>query len=182
MDVQEFRHAISLGLGRAILHVREPLTKPFSDAVLEACLHNKARDPQVEGSRAEYMLDIVRRTGDPAFYTCTILDEICSDADTWDALHRFQLARLLAQEGDPRARAAMAAAFERNIGLSMQDAFAEEFINLDGIAGLLFAIERIGCGLASGRERWVDDYLVSTAEATFGKAAWDAAMERAKTD
>jgi len=68
MDIREFSHAVSLGLGRAVLHVHEYLPSPYVDIILDACLHVKAHDPQIEGRRAEYMLDIVRRTGDPSFY------------------------------------------------------------------------------------------------------------------
>lgn len=108
---------------------------------------------------------------------------IPGQADTWDALQRFQIARLLAQEGDSLARHAMTGAFERNVGSSMQDMFAEEFIILDGIPGLLFAMGRIGCGLGAGSHRWVDDYLLSTAENAFGKQpVGNAVMARARTN
>jgi hypothetical protein len=166
-----------------VVHVQGPLSSPFADVVLEACLQNKARDPQVEGSRAPYMLEIVRRTGDPSVYTDKVLDAISCEANSWDSLQRFQIARLVAQEGDPHARQAMSEAFEHNLGGAMEDAFAEEFICLDGLPGLLFAISQIGIGLTKGGDRWVDDSLLSTAEDTFGpQTVRDAVRERAKTD
>ncbi len=143
MDIKGFRHAVSLGLGRAVLQMPEHPGNLFNDTVLDSCLRSKARDPQVEGSRARYLLDIVRRTGDPSFYTCKVLDALSEEADPWDELQRFQMARLLAEEGNHHARQVMVDAFERQIGSSMQDLFAEEFIILDRIPGLLFALEII---------------------------------------
>ncbi len=183
MDIQGFRHAVSLGLGRAVLQVPKHRGAEFAEVILDACLHTKARDAQVEGSRAQYMLDIVRRTDDPSFYSSKVLDALTDEADEWDALQRFQIARLLAQEGNDRARQAMAEAFERQIGSSMQDCYAEEFINLDGIPGLLFAVGRIGRGLKADPERWADDCLISMAGDTWGQeSVWNATEERAKTD
>lgn len=183
MEVEGFRHAVSLGLGRAVLHVSEQGGRSFVEVILDACLHTKARDPQVEGSRAQYMLDIVRRASDPSFYTRRILDALSEEADGWDALQRFQIASLLAQMGNDQARQRMIEAFERQSGSSMQDAFAEEFISLDGVPGLLFAVERIGRGLRADSERWVDDYLLSLAQDSFGaEAVSNSITERAKTD
>lgn len=163
--------------------MHENLPGSYVDIILDACLHAKAHDRQIEGSRAEYMLDIVRRTGDPSFYKNRVVDALSAEADEWDALQRFQMATLLAQEGDQRARHAIEVAFERQIGSSMEDAFAEEFIRLDGIAGLLFAAGRIGSRLIVDRERWADDYLLSTAEDTYGREpVWDALRDLAKTD
>src|SRR5713101_6475192 len=183
MDIGEFSHAVSLGLGRAVLHVNEYLPAGYKDVILGACLHAKAYDRQIEESRAEYMLDIVRRTGDPSFYKNKVIEALCDEADEWDALQRFQMARLIAQEGDRRARHAMEAAFERKIGSSREDEFAEEFTRLDGIPGLLFAVGRIGRRLVVDRQRRVNDYLISTAEDTCEKeSVCNALTERAKTD
>src|SRR5437016_14115856 len=109
MTIKEFSRAVSFGLGRAVLHVDEYLPSPYVDIILEACLHAKAYDRQIEESRAEYMLAIVRRTGDPSFYKNKVIEALCDEADEWDALQRFQMARLLAQDGDRRARHAMEA-------------------------------------------------------------------------
>jgi hypothetical protein len=183
MDIQGFRHAVSLGLGRAALQVPKRLGTEFAEVILDACLHTKARDAQVEGSRAQYMLDIVQRTGDPSLYTRKVLDALSDEADEWDALQRFEMARLLAQDGNNHARQAMTEAFERQIGSSMQDAFAEEFIALDGIPGLLFAAGRIGAGFRADSNRWADDSLLAAAEELFGQeSVWNATVERAKTD
>lgn len=172
-----------LGLGRAVLFVDGPLAPPFSEAVLEACLQNKARDPQIEDSREQYMLDIVRRTGNPSFYTDHILAVPAVDPDSWDVGQRLEMLRLLAQEGDSQARCAMIATFEATFGPSNGGSFASEFIELDGIAGLLFVMERIGAWLREDEERWVDDMLLSLAGGMFGTDAVSSAVsERARID
>jgi hypothetical protein len=56
METREFKNAIALGLGRAVLHLLDRDVHPFREVILDACLHNKAYDPQVESSRAAYML------------------------------------------------------------------------------------------------------------------------------
>jgi hypothetical protein len=182
LEIHEFRHALKLGLGRAVLFVDGPLAAQYSDALLEACLHTKVYDPQIEGPRGRYLLDVVNRTGNPSFYTDRILEGLEEGADHWDAVQFFGLARLLVQEGNSRARGAMITSFEANVASTSVDDYVAEFIHLDGVEGLLFALERIGASLRGVEKPWASDSLRRQAGEILGEDAVTLAIaERAQT-
>lgn len=59
MDEDQFRHLLQLGHGRAILCARDHSVEGLRKAILDACLHCRAYDAQIEGTRASYMLDLL---------------------------------------------------------------------------------------------------------------------------
>lgn len=159
-----------------------PLAAPYSDALLDACLHTKAHDPQIEGPRGRYLLDIINRTGTTSFYTDRILEVLPEDAHHWDAEQFFEMARLLAQEGNARARRAMIASFEANVATTSVDDYAAEFMRLDGVDGLLFTLDRIGAWLRVADEPRVSDSLLRRANEILGEEVVAQAInERART-
>jgi hypothetical protein len=174
MDTIEFQRALDLGLGRAVLHLADHAASSYREIILDACLHNRAYDPQVEGSRANYMLDIMRESGNLKFYAEAVIRSLCDEEHDWDTPQRFELARLLAQTGDSSAREAMYSAFRAN-ELSASD-IAAEFIELDGLQGLLFVVRQIGGQLARNRNQWEDPSLLSVAGDICGREVVDAAL------
>lgn len=64
MDAVAFEHALKRGLGRAVLWLQTHDATPYRDIILHACLYNQAHDPQCEGNRAAYMLDVTVGTGE----------------------------------------------------------------------------------------------------------------------
>ena len=177
MNVQEFERLCTLGLGRAILHLRDHDARPYREIILDACLHNRAYDAQVEGSRAEYMLDVMQESGDLAFYADAVIAALGEDAGDWDDSHRFRIARFLAQKGSQPARVAMHSAFQKK-RISATD-IASEFIELDGIPGLLFVVGEIGEQLALDSDQWEDDFLLSLAGDICGPEKVGAALRNA---
>lgn len=181
MDTGEFQRALTLGLGRAVLQLRDHDGRPYRDLILDACLHNRAYDPQVEGNRAEYMIDVMRASGETDFLADAVLRSLSDAEDSWDIPQKFAMARRLAQSGNSEAREAMYAAFE-TMEFSARDV-AEEFVVLDGVPGLLFVVSRIGMRLARNSEEWEDDYLLGEARRACGPETVDAALQdAAKTD
>jgi hypothetical protein len=168
VEAAEFQRILEIGLGRAITFLEEHDAAPYRDAILRACVHNMAYDPQVEGSRAQYMFEIVQRTGEEAFYRDGILAALMPASDEWDAHQLFDLARMFAQAGDERARQAMYDKFARD---DTEEHFtgAEALIQLDGLPGLLYVANRIGETMLAGPDIWEDDYLVNVAEERCGK-------------
>jgi len=177
MDSTEFARLVSLGLGRAVLHLRENDPLPFREVILDACLHSKAHDAQVSGSRADYMLDLINESGDPHFFANAVIQSLTEPPKAWDTEQRFCLARLLAQRGDQSARQAMYVAF-RSLGKAASDV-ALAFIELDGIKGLLFVAAEIGAQLAQNPEQWEDESLLLDAERICGKEATESALATA---
>jgi hypothetical protein len=152
METKEFENAVGLGLGRAVLHLLDHDARPYREIILDACLHNKAYDQQVEGGRAAYALELMRASGDLALYADAVIRSLVEEADDWDTSQRFQIARLLAHNGNQSARQAMQSAFE---AMTISDnEVASEFIELDGLTGLIFVVHRIGELLTQNPERW----------------------------
>jgi len=177
MDTIEYQRAITLGLGRAVLSLEQHDSNPYREIILDACLQNRAHDAQVEGSRAKYMLEIIHKSGDLTFFADAILRSLRDKEDDWNTPQRFEMARLLAQDGYPGIREAMYLAF-RTMEISASDV-ASEFIELDGIQGALFVIAQIGSQIAKNPLKWEDEYLLSVVTDKCGKDAVDSALNAA---
>ena len=147
MDENQFRHLLKLGLGRAILYARDHDVQDFRKLILDACLHCYAYDPQIEGTRASYMLDLLDLMPDKEFYYDKVLNALSASGDNYDAVQRFHLAACLALEGNERAKRLMYGSY--NPGPRMGEAIAIDFLQMDGVKGLLFAAEKIGALLMS---------------------------------
>ena len=175
MNATQLERAVALGLGRAVVHLLDHDASPFHKIILDACLHNKAYDPQVEGGRALYLKDLMRASGDEAFFEKALVASLAKEADDWDLTQRFELAGLLAKEGNQEARFAMKEAF-RGKAISNSE-IASEFIELEGIPGLLFVANRIGETLKRDPGQWEDDYLLCIARQTCGAEAVEASLK-----
>ncbi len=181
MDDSEFDRSLKLGLGRAILYLQEHPAAPHRDAILDACLHNWAYDAQIEGNRAEYMFDIIELTDEKDYYREQILAALADSGDEADAIQLFDLARLFAQQGDVEARQAIYDKFVSNCSKGdCTDATA--IIQLDGIAGFLFAADEIGGILLNTENDWVYGYLYREVEERCGKAKTRRAVKRASAE
>jgi hypothetical protein len=88
MDEEQFRRLLRLGLGRAIVHARDHEASPFRDLILDACLHCYAYDPQIEGTRADYMLELIELTPEKELYWNEVLKALPGSGDDWDAVQK----------------------------------------------------------------------------------------------
>src|SRR5450432_377105 len=120
MNEQQFRDSLHLGLGRAIIYARDHDMREYRDVILDACLHCYSYDVQVEGTRADYMYELVGLLPDKAFYHDAVLDALRSCEDDNDAVQRFRFAARLSMDGDERAKRVMRDAY--NAGPNCGDA------------------------------------------------------------
>jgi hypothetical protein len=171
MDEVEFRRLLTLGLGRAILFGREHDVSAFRDLILDACINCYAIDPQCEGTRADFMLDLVNELPDSEYFLQGVLSSLSNCGDDWHAKQRFRFAARLAKDGNEKVKRTMYESFVP--GPNMGEAIAIDFMNLDGMGGFLFAVERLG-KLLSGNPKHVDlGWLMSAAAEHFGEqGAW----------
>jgi hypothetical protein len=107
MDEDQFRQLLQLGHGRAILYARDHSVEGFRNVILDACLHCRAYDAQMEGTRASYMLDLLDLMPGKDFYYDEVLNVLPGGGDDWDAAQRFHFAACLASDGNDRAKRAM---------------------------------------------------------------------------
>lgn len=141
LDVAEFKRILDIGLGRAVIYLQNHDATPYRDAILNACLHNTAYDRQVEGTRAEYMLDVVRLTGETEYYREHVLNALSThEYEDWDVQQQIMFATILAGEGDERARQAVYDTVVRHMN---DELLGSVLINLDGMEGLAFILERL---------------------------------------
>ncbi len=177
MNAPEFREALTSGLGRAILYAREQDVEAFRDTILEACLHCWAIDPQSEGTRAGYMLDLVEELPDPQFFTDKVLQSLNGCGDDWDAVQRFVFASYLAMDGNERARAAMYEHYAP--GPRLGEEMAVRFVELDGLEGALFAADKLGRMLLDDPEEPDIGGFPSVADEILGPEEFSRALQRA---
>ncbi|MGC8540799.1 MAG: hypothetical protein ACP5QA_09245 [Phycisphaerae bacterium] len=167
MDSSEFRRVITNGLGRAALWVRNNSWRPHEEAIKHVCLHNTAYDAQCEGSRAEYIYEIVRRTDSLDHFSEIAVTGLMASREFWDTSHLFRLNRLFAQAGFARSRDALYEKFEKG-DAEERSIGAEEFIRLDGTNGVLFALGVAGGWFDRDAGYREDDYFLQEAQRILG--------------
>ena len=98
MDTVEFTRLVRIGLGRAIVYLRDHDPVDYAAVVLNACLTNWAFDRQVEGSRGWYLRQLIRLSGAETAIRSTLLQAIGTTTGYFDAR------QLLEDEDVGRAR------------------------------------------------------------------------------
>jgi hypothetical protein len=177
MDESEFRRLLHLGFGRAILYAKEHDVRHFRGVILDACLHCYAYDPQCEGTRADYMLELVGLMPDKEFFCGEVLKALPGSADDWDAAQQFRFAECLAFDGNDLAKRAMYESFEP--GPKMGEGIGINFVEMDGIEGLLFAAEKIGALLMAKPDAVDVGWLLGHSIDEFGEQAVQDALKKA---
>lgn len=182
MEVEEFKRILEIGLGRSILYLQTHDAAPYRDVILNACLHNTSYDPQVEGNRTEYMMDVIDLTGEKQVFRDRILEALANLTDeesTWDDLQLVDFARLFAQKGDQKARQILNTQFVANVqqGSSLG---ADELIDLDGLQGFLFVAEKLGEKALSDPDFIDDDRYLCYVEQHFGTEEVKSALNSAR--
>lgn len=103
LTTESFATALREGRGRALWHVRQVSLAAVADAVLAACLHNQAYDPQCESSRARWLFGMFQGTAEYATFSSAIVAALEQETDTTDAKQLCELAALMGKAGDHKA-------------------------------------------------------------------------------
>ena len=162
MEEPEFKKFLHQGLGRVILFLMQHDAAPYREAILDACLHNRAYDPQVEGSRADYMHEVIELTGEVSDYRGEILKSLASSNEHWDTGQLFGLAGIFARHGDGEARQAMYARFRADCAQG-HEVGIRALLELDNTDALIFIANYYGERLLAGADCDFDDYLLTAA-------------------
>ena len=173
MEERDFREAVRSGFGRGILYARDHDVGQFRDIILDACMHCYSADPQTEGTRAPYMLELTDTMPDREFYRNEVLKSLSVSQDDWDTVQRFRIASYLAMDGDDRARRAMYENFDP--GPKLAEETCIDFLRMDGLDGFLFAAGMMGKLLTTNAGEVNEGRLFYHATETFGEQeAFDA--------
>jgi hypothetical protein len=173
LDEVEFRRLLRSGLGRPIQYAKHHVLHEFRNTILDACMHCYAYAPQCEGTRADYMLELVDLMPDKEFFHSEVLKTLSGGGDDWDTAQRFRFAACLAFNGNELAKRAMYESYAP--GPKMGDGIGINFAQMDGIEGLLFAAEKMGTLLMAKPEGVNVGWLLGHSIDQFGKQeTWDA--------
>ncbi|MBL8045575.1 MAG: hypothetical protein JNL09_03485 [Anaerolineales bacterium] len=171
--IEEFTRWLKLGLGRAVLYLQKHDATPYRDVILDACLHNRAYDTQIEGGRAMYMFDMISLTNEKDFYREHILKALADNSVELDR-QVDDLALCFAQQGDVEARQLLYDHFVENSAKTHLDAGA--LIKLDGLAGFAFVVHQIGGRVMGDDDIWEDHYVLGFLEERLGKENYQTAI------
>ena len=150
-----------------MVYARDHDVDEFQDVILDACLHCHSCDPQCEGTRSAYMLEVINLLSEKDFYYDAVLKSLPEDGDTWNTVQRFHFAACLALEGNEAARRLIYESYKP--GPTMGELTGINFLHLDGISGLLFVAETMGALLMTKPERVDIGYLLSVSIEECGK-------------
>lgn len=177
VDDLEFERALQLGIGRAVVRLREAGGgAAFRESVLRACRRDMVFDRQFEDGREQFLFDVIAATGEPEFYRrwllrATVPGRLHGD----DGEQIIALLRVFAERGDDKARARLYAVFTANAATDKPDG-ATEIVELDGLAGLLFVAPLL---VVDVDDPWFARYLIGIAVERDGEAATRAALAAA---
>ena len=180
VQASELERILRIGLGRAILFLRSNDARPYRDAILSACVHCSTYDHQSEGSRVQYLRDIIRETKEEVLYRTEITSALPASSHDDDMEQLFDLALAFAKEGDERARRAMYAKFAENAAQGITTG-AWQLIELDKAEGLLFITERFGEYAQADDKFWDDRGLIRLAEEQVGAERLQATLQLARS-
>ncbi len=180
LSEEQFRSALAKGHGRAVLHAAAHGLGGMEDAFLDASLHARSFDPQCEGSRAGWLVDVLAAAAarespcasadghagaHPEAATRVettvaqrFMSEVGQNKDVWDLQQQCGILRHLAERGHQRARQLLYDLLGREHDAGWLAA-GEEIVRLDGEAGFEF-VSRSAAELRGGIERFSDELEV----------------------
>ncbi|MGB6294874.1 MAG: hypothetical protein WBF90_01665 [Rivularia sp. (in: cyanobacteria)] len=180
MNLEEFHNALKKGLGRAYLYVKQYGDSQVSDSILYCCLHNPSYDAQCEEQRAEWLISLIDLTENQDFYFSRIIDALMPSTDFWDTYQLFQLCGILAKRNFQTAKTVIYQKFNLQ---EFNESFlgSYEIIDLDGLAGLRYVIQRLGKRLTEEEDYWDDGDVVDYAYEKVGKVQVNDYLQTAST-
>jgi hypothetical protein len=157
-----FKSSIRRGTGEAYLIIKEFPGIDFSESIIWAALKNLSFDNQSEGSRGRYIYELYKLSQNKKKIRAAVLKSLRSEkGDTWALVQLFDLAGLLAKDGDLQSRKAIYTRFHRNVIQGSDWVGQETIIEVDGFKGLLCIAEVTGKELLKDPDEWTDSSLVN---------------------
>jgi hypothetical protein len=160
--------ALQKGHGRALMHVRAVGLAEVESCVIDACLHDRVYDSEVEGDRTDWLMEIIAASGAESRIAQILIPQLDEPTDRYrDAVQRCQSACGLAQRGHPGARARLYGCLRKSPN-SADLIGAAQIIALDGVDGLLHVAEYLGTLLLREPCDWIDDIALRSFDETRG--------------
>ncbi len=169
-NFEDFTAALAKGSGRSVLIMRQAADpRSFEDAVVHACLHDLAYDPQCEHERSEYLARLIIEIGDEKRLFAQLLAQI-KDQEVDAPLLFTVLARLAAKSGEFEKSAVQKAYLDLDPEAQLD--CLDAHVRLVGISAFIEGAARIDTDLEG--EGWrtggLLDALKEHDEATFDQS------------
>lgn len=146
MELNDFKNALHIGLGRTILHLQENDSTKYRDIILHACLYNTTHDQFSEGDKSKYMMDIINLTNEQDYYISHIKNtakDIDDNTNDEDAFHLLDMLSYLIRDGDKEAKIILFELFLRT-RQSKKIRGGKHLVWLYGLKGFRFVATRLG--------------------------------------
>jgi len=180
LSKNEFLAALSKGLGRAVIHVKEYGALGFRKELLYACLNNLVFDPQCEGERAPWLFSMIELTGEKEYFRDQIVQAIPGSMEYHVTRQLIGIAKEFALRGCNKSKKAIYDKFDLQ-QLNETWVVGYEIIELGGMQGLFHVVEIVGKRLSDDPESWESDCLLDRAKELLGEEFVMAALtKRAK--
>lgn len=158
---RKFFDSLKRGTGEAYLIGRDNPTVDFSNIIIKGALKNFAYDGQSEGSRAQYIFDLIAISKNQTKIKDAILNGLANEQDdTWSLTHLFEISKLYALHGNPEFKQAIYDRFLNNPIEGSDWVGYEEILELDGLNGLIHIAEKFGKVIAQNPDDWQDDSII----------------------
>lgn len=154
---KRFKNAIERGTGEAQLILMQNSNADFSNEILYAATHHLAYDQQCERYRTDYLYEIINLSAHKVKITKAILRQLLyQKGDVYGLNQMCEIARVLAQDGNEKAREILYKRFQKNLKPNYKYCGNDSILALDGINGLLKIADLIGQILQLDPEDWED--------------------------
>jgi hypothetical protein len=145
LDPAIFLTMLKRGRGAALMHVLAHGLDGVEDMVLQACLSNRAYDPQCEHQRAPWLYRMFKGTAQYDRFSQAILAALGSTTAHWDLTQLCDLAALMAIDGDAHAASTLRDfVWTQAFSLESEQFGCEAVVRLDGMAALAELARRFG--------------------------------------
>lgn len=159
---RQFFNSLKCGTGEAYLLMKRYPKIDFSNHIIKGVLKNYAYDGQCEGSRAQYIFELISLSKQQDKIRKTVLHGLATEqTDTWTLTHLFELAKFYAERGDTEVKEAIYSCF-LNSPIDRADwAGYSQILELDGMQGMICIAEKIGRQLEQDTDDWQDDSILT---------------------
>lgn len=160
---QKFKSAIKRGTGEAHLLLYENPKVDFSNYIIKAALTNLSYDPQSEGSRADYIFELIELSNQKKKIRKAILKGLTAEEeDTWALDQLYDLTNLFAKKGDKEAKKAIYNRYSKKKIEGAGWLGETAIIKLDALKGLKYIARSKGKIIKKDTEVWEDQSLIDS--------------------
>jgi len=178
LTAQEFARAVQIGLGRALLHVKEFGDDGIELIILDAFLINYVYDMQIEGERNYWLMQLVTLTGRVKFYANALLAKLQKKKKyrRYDVVQQIYLSRAFFELGFREFLPVMFTKFRQLPAEGSGSVICgAELVQAGGLAGLEFVAQVLGASKTP--DDYARFYILEDAQELFGEELVDVRMK-----